>query len=216
MTTESNTKRAANFYPELHKYVTARIAEFDLIPKDRQNDLGKVAAYIRSRLETSATAKLIFICTHNSRRSHLTQIWAYAAARYYELSNVETFSGGTEATAFNPRAVAALQRAGLSVTALDGNASNPRYQVRISVAVAPQECFSKVYDAAPNPTKDYCAIMTCSQADEACPVVIGCDLRVPIRYEDPKAGDDSEHETALYDARTRQICREMFFMMSLV
>jgi arsenate reductase len=146
----------------------------------------------------------------------LSQIWAHVAAEYYQLSGIETYSGGTEGTAFNPRAVAAIERAGLKVEADDLNASNPRYQVFSSDVTPPQICFSKVFDAEPNPTKDYCAVMTCSQADEACPVVIGCDLRAPIRYEDPKVADDTPMESERYDERSRQICTEMLYMMSLV
>ena len=152
----------------------------------------------------------------NSRRSHLSQIWAQVAAEYFGISNVETFSGGTEATAFNPRAVAAMQRCGLKITTTNADTSNPHYEVRTHDEVKAQVCFSKVYDAPPNPTKGYCAIMTCSQADDACPLVMGCDLRMPIRYEDPKIADDTDQEASLYDERSRQICREMLFMMSSI
>lgn len=201
---------------KLKEYVDQRIGEYDLIPSDRKRDLEKVSAYVKNRLDQGNQARLTFICTHNSRRSHLSQIWAKIAAEHYGLEGVETYSGGTEGTAFNPRAVEALRRCGLSIVARDPEASNPIYQVQSSVARPVQECFSKVYDAPPNPKTDYCAIMTCTQADEACPVVMGCALRVPIRYEDPKVADDTPEESIRYDERSRQICREMFYMMSVV
>jgi arsenate reductase len=164
----------------------------------------------------SEPAKLTFICTHNSRRSHLSQIWAQVAAEYYGLVGVETFSGGTEATAFNPRAVAAMQRCGLKIIADDPAATNPRYSVYTSDSATPQVCFSKAYGDPPNPSKGYCAVMTCSQADNACPLVMGCHLRIPIRYEDPKVADDTGFEAQRYDERSAQICREMLYIMSLV
>lgn len=204
------------FYPALKQYLLARIEEFPLIPSDRKSDLVKVAQYVQGCITQSLPAKLTFICTHNSRRSHLSQIWAQVAAEYFVISNVETFSGGTEATAFNPRAVAAMHRCGLKITTTDADTSNPHYEVRTHDEAKAQVCFSKVYDAPPNPTKGYCAIMTCSQADEACPLVMGCDLRMPIRYEDPKKADDTDQEAFLYDERSRQICREMLFMMSSI
>ena len=207
---------ACDFYPSLIRYLGERVAAFELIPEDRKSDLSKVADYVRSRLSNSQPAKLTFICTHNSRRSHLSQIWAQVAAEYYGLKGVETFSGGTEATAFNPRAVASLQRSGLKITTNEPSATNPRYSVKSSDSSASQVCFSKVYDAPPNPTQGYCAVMTCSQADEACPVVMGCDLRMPIRYEDPKVADDTEFESSKYDERSAQICSEMLYLMSLV
>lgn len=216
MTLNETEGLSTSFYPELKRYLTEATARFDTIPNDRKSVLAKVADYVRERLSKSEPAKLTFICTHNSRRSHLSQIWAQVAAEYYGLEGVETFSGGTEATAFNPRAVAAMQRCGLRIVADDPTASNPRYSVTTSDSSTPQLCFSKAYGDPPNPSKGYCAVMTCSQADDACPLVMGCDLRMPIRYEDPKVADDTEFEAQRYDERSAQICSEMLYMMSLV
>ncbi len=216
MPLNKTTTAATAFYPELQRYLTEAANRFDAIPSERKSELAKVADYVRERLSKSKPAKLTFICTHNSRRSHLSQIWAQVAAEYYDLIGVETFSGGTEATAFNPRAVAAMQRCGLKIVADDPASTNPRYSVYTSDSATPQICFSKAYGDAPNPSQEYCAVMTCSQADDACPLVMGCDLRMPIRYEDPKVADDTEFEAQRYDERSAQICSEMLYMMSLV
>lgn len=216
MTLNETENDTIGFYPDLNRYLTEATIRFDSIPTDRKAELSRVADYIRDRLSKSEPAKLTFICTHNSRRSHLSQIWAQVAVDYYGLTGVETYSGGTEATAFNPRAVAALQRCGLKIVADDPAAKNPRYSVYTSDSSTPQVCFSKEYGAPPNPSKAYCAVMTCSQADDACPLVMGCDLRMPIRYEDPKVADDTEFEALRYDERSAQICSEMLFLMSRV
>ena len=216
MTTKKSNNAASVFYPQLMQYLAEATSRFDMIPSDRKVELAKVADYVGERLSKSKPAELTFICTHNSRRSHLSQIWAQVAAEFYGLKGVATYSGGTEATAFNPRAVAAMQRCGLKIVADDPAASNPRYSVFTSDSASPQVCFSKAYGDAPNPSSDYCAVMTCSQADNACPLVMGCDLRMPIRYEDPKVADDTEFEAQRYDERSAQICGEMLYMMSLV
>ena len=216
MTLKKTESAAIAFYSELKRYLTKAITRFDVIPSDRKVELAKVADYIGERLSKSEPAKLTFICTHNSRRSHLSKIWAQVAAEYYGLVGVETFSGGTEATAFNPRAVAAMQRCGLKIIADDPTATNPRYSVYTSDSSTPQVCFSKAYGDPPNPSKGYCAVMTCSQADDACPLVMGCELRMPIRYEDPKVADDTGFEAQRYDERCAQISSEMLYMMSLV
>jgi arsenate reductase len=208
--------KTATHYKELACFIAERQEEFDQISAARKDELVRLAAYIRHRVDRGEPVKLTFICTHNSRRSQLSQIWAKVAADVVGLQNIETFSGGTEATAFNPRAVAALRRSGLHISAADVSAENPVYQVRHAADAPPQTCFSKVYDQPPNPTSAYCAVMTCSHADEACPVVKGCDLRAPIRYEDPKIADDTPAEASAYDERSRQICREMLFLMSQV
>jgi arsenate reductase (thioredoxin) len=216
MSSLASSEVGVQFYPALKQYLLARMEEFPSISTDRKSDLAKVAQYVKGCIAKSVPAKLTFICTHNSRRSHMSQIWAQVAAEYYGIRSVQTFSGGTEATAFNPRAVAAMQRCGLKITTANADTSNPHCEVRTHDGAKAQICFSKVFDAPPNPTKGYCAVMTCSQADEACPLVMGCDLRMPIRYEDPKIADDTDQEATLYDERSRQICREMLFLMSSI
>jgi len=144
----------------------------------------------------------------------MAQLWAAAAAASYGIGDVETFSGGTEATAFNPRAVAALERAGFEIKTSAPGDANPKYLVRLSSASDALECFSKVYDQAPNPTSDFCAVMTCSAADEACPRVAGATLRLAIPYDDPKVADGTPDEAATYDERCAQIAREMLFAIS--
>jgi len=155
----------------------------------------------------------MFICTHNSRRSHLSQIWASTAAAYYGVPGVETYSGGTEATAFNPRAVAALKRAGFEISH-SATQDNPHYTVRFHDNAPAMECFSKVYKQPPNPTADFCAIMTCAQADKNCPVVRGATLRIGVPYEDPKAFDGTPEEAAKYDERCQQIAREILYVFA--
>jgi len=210
------TTPSHHFYPALGNYLEQRTREFDQIPAQRKADLAALGEYVRQKRGAGLPAKLTFICTHNSRRSHLSQIWAQVAAAWFNINGVETYSGGTEATAFNPRAVNALRACGLEIDSENPNATNPLYRVRYSAEAPPLECFSKVFDQPPNPSTGYCAVMTCSQADDACPIVSGCDLRVAIRYEDPKAADDTPEEAARYARRSAQICREVLYLMGSV
>ncbi len=206
---------AAELHPVLSEYVKERQAEFDEIPDSRKTELEKLSHYIESRIENSSLIQMTFICTHNSRRSHMAQIWSAVAATHYGVEQFKSYSGGTEATAFNPRAVAALQRAGLSVT-VEKVSPNPRYLVSCSSSDENWPCFSKVYNSPPNPPDKFCAVMTCSSADKNCPVVAGADERIAIPYVDPKVSDDSPEEAATYDERSAQISREMLYIFSKV
>jgi protein-tyrosine-phosphatase len=145
----------------------------------------------------------------------MAQLWAQTAAARYRIGGIRTYSGGTEATEFNPRAVAALERAGFDI-AKTSDESNPRYVVRYHPDGPALEAFSKVYDQPPNPQSGYAAVMTCSQADEACPVVLGAEERIAVPYDDPKESDGSGQETAVYDERCFQICTEMAYVFSLL
>jgi arsenate reductase (thioredoxin) len=189
--------------------------EFDQIPRERQEALKKTGDFVKARVAAQQPVEMTFICTHNSRRSHLGQVWAQTAAAYYGVPGVKAYSGGTQATACNIRTVRALRRAGFSVAQAKPG-TNPEYLIQYAETAEPLRAFSKVYDQGGNPTEKYIAIMTCSQADAACPIVKGSAARVAIPYEDPKASDGTADEDATYDARSRQIAREMFFVMSHV
>jgi len=199
---------------ELSGYINARIDEFDQIEDPRIEVLQDLAQYISKKSSFTST-DLIFICTHNSRRSHMSQIWAQIAAYHYRIKNIKTYSGGTDATAFYPRAVAALKKAGIVIEQKDSSA-NPKYLVSYTDDTEKITAFSKKYSDPFNPQKKFCAVMTCSDADEACPVVFGAEKRISLPYTDPKKYDGTAEEEAKYDERCRQIAREMFFVFSRI
>jgi arsenate reductase len=185
------------------------------IPAARKKELRKISQFISEKISKGHPAFLLFICTHNSRRSHMSQIWAQTAAIYYQLPMITCYSGGTEATSFNPRAVCTLQKAGFSIDKAT-TGKNPVYEVKYAEGVKPIRVFSKKYDDKFNPQTNFCAIMTCSDADAACPTVFGAAERISIPYEDPKVADDTDYEEKAYDERNRQIATEMFYLFDQV
>lgn len=200
-------------YNKLAEKIKVLKNSFNTIPEERKKLLNEFSEYITNKLRDGKEVNLVFICTHNSRRSHISQIWAQTAAEYYGIPNIKCYSGGTEATAFNPLAVKSLQKAGFEIEKKD-DSDNPVYLVYYSNEGEPVECFSKVYSDKYNPQKDFAAIMTCSDADANCPVVFGAEARFPIHYEDPKEFDGTELEEEKYDERVEQIGREMLFAFS--
>ncbi len=195
---------------QLQTYCTTLEGEFALIPESRQQELAELGDYISQKTKAGEAAKLNVICTHNSRRSHIGQLWLAAAATFYGVEGVATYSGGTEATAFNPRAVAAMRRAGFAISG-DETQSNPCYLAKLGESIEEITLFSKKYDDPFNPQQGFAAIMVCSDADEACPFIPGAEKRFAIRYDDPKVSDGTPAEAATYDERCRQIGREMLF-----
>ena len=196
--------------PKLTQYIDQFLPAIDQLQPDRMAILDQLVAYCKGKLQSDQEVNLLFICTHNSRRSHFSQIWAQVAAHYYGFEEVKTYSGGTATTAFNERAVAALERAGMDIENPGGE--NPRYQVHYSDQASPMEAYSKTFDEAPNPKSNFCAVMTCSSADADCPVVFGADGRVALLYVDPKESDGTEAESATYDERCLQIATELFYV----
>lgn len=212
--------RAVPVHPQaqngrLQQYAAYRVQEFENIPQRRRDDLRKLAAYMHERTNVHQPARLTFICTNNSRRSQICQIWAATAAAYYGRTGVEVYSGGTEVTSFNARSVAALRRAGFVIDE-PKTTQNPRFRVRFSAAGPELECFCKFYRDASNPKADFCAVMTCSQADKQCPIVQGAARRLSLPFDDPKVFDKTAQESRKYDERCEQIARELLFVFSCV
>lgn len=201
---------------KIKNFCEAREREFGLISEERQVVLTRLSDYISSKFEANETPKMTIICTHNSRRSHLGQLWLAVGAQYYDLPDIETFSGGTENTAFNIRAVNAMREIGFDIISNHPNETNPVYQVKWSANGNPYAAFSKKYYNPPNPSQDFAAIMVCTSADEGCPIVSGCDFRLSLPFDDPKAFDDTDLEAAKYMERAEQIGREMLFVLSKI
>ena len=200
-------------YTSIKAYCDSLTKDFAAIPDSRKEVLEKMAQYISAKRKENKTVNLVYVCTHNSRRSHFGQVWAHVASRYYNIPNVHAFSGGTEATAFNINAINALKRIGFEVQpANSGN--NATYHVSFDEKEKPVICFSKVYDNPVNPQKEFAAIMTCSDAEENCPFIPGVELRVGTTYDDPKAFDNTPLQDAKYSERCRQIALETFYAFS--
>ncbi len=199
-------------FPELVDTIGVLLGEVDRISLPRQALLLRLSDYISQQKQGSV--QLHFICTHNSRRSQIAQVWAAVAAAYAGLDGVQTYSGGTEVTAFHANAVAALERVGFRIDKPGGD--NPHYLVHFSPDLPPLTCYSKAFDDASNPTRDFAAVMTCSQADENCPFIPGAMWRLPLTYEDPKVADDTPQAAAHYEERVREIGRELVFALQHV
>jgi protein-tyrosine phosphatase/arsenate reductase len=189
-------------------------SSFKDLSDNRKELLAKIGKYVAAKTQSKEKVELVYICTHNSRRSHLGQIWAKVAAIYYAFDNVETYSGGTEATAFNPNAINAIKSLGFVVKKED-ETNNPRYTVLFGNGKESTTCFSKKYDDFSNPKEGFCAVMTCIEADGACPFIPGASLRVSTPYLDPKVYDNTDQQDAQYAERSKQIAVETLYAFSV-
>lgn len=201
--------------PSIHSFCQELEEEFDQISTIRKEKLIQLSSYISNKFNKDEVPKLIVICTHNSRRSHIGQILLAVGTDYFQLPKIQTFSGGTEATAFNLRAVQAFRKLNFSISSKE-KASNPIYQISWKANMSPYQAFSKSYRETPNPQQDFAAIMVCSEADEGCPLVLGSDFRIALPFDDPKAFDGTDLEASKYEEKIREIGREMLFVLSKV
>ena len=202
-------------YSTLKNFCDALPIGFTAISEERKEVLMPLADYIQSKVAEKASIRLNFICTHNSRRSHLSQIWAQTIAYYFGIPQVFCYSGGTEATALFYKVADTLTEQGFEVQALSAT-NNPIYAVKYAANEGAIICFSKVYNDSFNPKTDFAAVLTCNAADENCPVVFGAEKRIPVKYDDPKAFDGTDLMDAKYQERSLEIAQEMWFVFSRI
>lgn len=199
------------------KKISETIQTLDLksVPEERKIVLQPLIDYIQQKVSENNNTNLNFICTHNSRRSHLSQVWAQAAAQYYNIKNVHCYSGGTEATALFPMAAKTMEQAGFEILTLS-EGRNPVYAIKFAENEHPIIGFSKTFDDTFNPQSKFAAIMTCSSADQGCPFILGAEKRIPITFEDPKAFDNTPQQAEKYKERSNQIATEIFYVFSKI
>lgn len=194
-------------YPEL-KLKLQELKNLE-ISEQRKEILQPLIEYIQKKKNADETIQLNFICTHNSRRSQLGQIWAKAISAQQGLE-IQCFSGGTEETAFFKNAIDTLKRAGFKIESELGD--NPRSKVYFAENSPSLECYSKVYDTQENPSEKFAAVMTCFHADENCPFIPGSEARIALDYKDPKEFDYTPQAQEKYDERSDQIASEMIYV----
>lgn len=196
------------------KKTIAKISRIE-ISEERKQIVQPLIDYIQGKINANEEIRLNFICTHNSRRSHLGQIWAQTMAFHFGIKNLFCYSGGTEATAMFQKIGETLVNQGFEILKLS-NENNTVYAVKYDENQHPIICFSKTYFDDFNPKNNFAAIITCNNADEGCPMVFGAEARIPIKYEDPKAFDGTDLMDAKYEERSLAIASEMFYVFSKI
>ena len=199
----------------MHKKLTETINYISKlsISENRIEILTPFITYLQSKLDKKEAIHINFICTHNSRRSHLGQVWMQTLAKHFNIATITTYSGGTEATAMAKPIIATLIAQGFEINAISKE-KNPINAVKFDAVSHPIICFSKKYDHNFNPASSFLAIMTCSSADKGCPFVAGSEKRIPVTYIDPKISDNTDLEATTYLERSNQIASEMYYVLS--
>ena len=200
---------------ELNLLIKQLVTRFDEISDERKADLTGLIDFIQEKKNQQENVNLIFICTHNSRRSHLSQVWAQTAANFYNIPNVFCFSGGTETTALFPMVAETLTKQGFSIDKQSNN-DNPEYYINYSENQLPIVGFSKLFSDEFNPQSNFAAVMTCTHAEENCPFIPNATKRISLPFNDPKEFDGTPLQKAKYEERSEQIAIEVLYVFSQI
>lgn len=204
-----------------HTNSTKSIVFFEKALKDlnltdeRKLILIEISSFIIGELRSNKTVNLNFICTHNSRRSQLAQVWAHFAIDYFRLKNIFSFSGGTETTAFFSHTVKTLQEVGFEFHILDFSHQNPVYEITSKKMNGNIIGFSKFYDHPIN-QKPFIAITTCSDAEENCPFILEAIYRFHLPFNDPKLADNTSNVLETYQKTSQLMAGEIGFILENV
>ncbi len=186
----------------------------ETIGASRRANLNLLAGFLVRDLIAKGRAEVVFVCTHNSRRSIFSQAWLTAAAAHFGLP-IAAFSGGSEASHVAAGALRALEALGFAPTSVAGSdPANPIWELQYLAHGPSLRVWSKRYDDRPNPAADFVAVVNCPQADEGCPTIEGARTRLAMLYVDPKLADGKPDETEVYLARAEQIGCEILSLVA--
>jgi protein-tyrosine-phosphatase len=204
---------------DINPTLLSEIESIDLsqIKENRKELLDQISKHIEDQMLSNNEATLVFVCTHNSRRSQFAQVWASIMAEYYGFLHINSLSAGTEATALFPQVAKTLEQAGISVRKeADKHINNPRYLVQYNQSGAYLELYSKTVNEIPEQKNGFIAIMVCSDAEENCPFIPAAKARIALQYTDPKMYDGSEKASEEYKKTSKQIAAEMAYLFSTI
>ena len=180
------------------------------IPDRRKKSLKVILEAIKKNKNLNLPSKLNFICTHNSRRSQLCQIWSETIFNYYGFDRIHSFSGGTEVTSINKRIIKVLVESGFSIKQ-NNHLINPEYSVNYG-QLKEIKLISKLYNDIQNPSYNFIAIMNCSSAEENCPFIEGASERISLHFDDPGEFDGSSFENEKYQQTNIDIASSIKYM----
>jgi arsenate reductase len=201
---KTSTISLKNFFESAYRKTT--------LTEDRKKILSKIAAEITKEYKINNTVNLTFICTHNSRRSQLGQVWSFFAANYFNLK-INAFSGGTEVTAFYRNTIKTLQKVGFDFLLTDFSHENPTYKISFNGTENTILGFSKLYSNPIN-IEPFMAITTCDNADMNCPFIPTASHRFHLPFVDPKHSDGTAQQEETYLQTSIQIAGEVYFIFS--
>jgi arsenate reductase (thioredoxin) len=125
--------------------------------------------------------RVLFLCTHNSARSQMTE----GLLRHLARDRFEAYSAGTEATFVRPEAIAAMAELGIDISGQESETLD-RY-------------LDEPFD---------CVVTVCDDPNEACPVFPGAKTRLHWSFRDPSRATGSGDERLEVFRRVRDEIRE--------
>jgi len=199
------------FYNQIQLFCLEITSSFKYIPSSRLQLLDGIVLEINEFLNNKKNLNFLFVCTHNSRRSQFANVWAEIAATFYNLNSIKSYSCGTEKSIVSKNTIQTLKDLGIRIENHPSipNAFHAFYGKELFIDV-----FSKKYSDPTISKEDTIAIMTCSDADQNCPIIPYAKNRISLNFKDPKRFDNTSSFKMEYQKTGKEIAREIFYIFS--
>lgn len=185
------------------------------IDEQRTKTLLSISKFIKSETEKGKAVNLNFICAQNSRRSQLAQVWCSYAIAYYNLQNIQSFSGGINVSSFYRNTVKTLQEVGFKFQIIEFSHQNSHYLISCKENFKPIAGFSKLYDNEHN-KKPFIAITLCENIEIECPIFTDTIKRFHLSYSSPKIYDATLYQAEKYLELNKKIAGEIHLIFKFL
>ena len=201
------------FYNQIQLFCLEITSSFKNIPSSRLQRLDEIVLEINEIFNNKKNLNFLFVCTHNSRRSQFANVWAEIAATFYNLNSIKSYSCGTEKSIVSKNTIEALEDLGLKIHNHPNinNAFHAFYGKELFIDV-----FSKKYSDSSISKENTIAIMTCTDADQNCPIIPYAKNRISLNFKDPKRFDNTSYFRMEYQKTAKEIATEIFYIFSKI
>ena len=171
-------------------------------PSEKEKEeLNKIVYQINSSIIESRN--IVFICTHNSRRSQYCEVWGNVFSILYN-EKLTLYSAGTVSTNVYPEVINSFSRAGLETKSNNTIVFNN----------TPIKLDSKTLDEIG--AKKFISLITCSDAEKSCPIDKRSIKNIQFFHRDPKAFDDTPQEIEAYDSICFIIAKQLNYIIKRI
>ena len=184
-----------NMEPVFNKFFS-RIDSFNPNQK-RKKRLDNIASVINENL--NKTRSIVFLCTHNSRRSQICEVWGKVFAEIYR-KKININSAGAFKTVVHSQVYESIVKCGLVV-------DNKK---EIFFDKKKFKLNSKTIDSLT--MKNFIAVMTCSNAEKSCPNDPRSIRNIKMFFNDPRIYDETDKMSREYLNTTIYIAEELNYI----
>ena len=194
-------------FVKICNYMNKKFDEFfyrlnNFSPEIKQKDrLELIANELNKKIKE--TNVLVFLCTHNSRRSQICEVWGSIFSLIYK-KEILINSAGTIKTSVHKEIFNVLKKCGVSV--------NENEEIAFKNLLIKLK--SKTLDQID--AKKFIAIMTCSDAEKSCPIDSRSVKNINMFFKDPKVYDNTKYMEEEYLKTNSNIAEELNYIFKRI